>query len=96
MPVLSEQMISQVPSVSTAGSFLTRAFFLDIACVPSASVMVTIAGRPSGIAATAREIDVKSMSRIDSRFVKAPKAKMTTAIIKIKTVKTLLRWAMFF
>ena len=55
-------MISVDPSVSTAGSFLTIAFFLDNTCVPSARTIVTIAGNPSGIAATASATEVINSS----------------------------------
>ncbi len=43
------------PNASTLGSFLTIAFFLDIRKTPRARVTVVTIGRPSGIAATARE-----------------------------------------
>ena len=58
VPVLSEAIISVEPSVSTAGSFLTMEFLFAKTCVPSAKTMVTIAGSPSGIAATASATDV--------------------------------------
>ena len=54
VPVLSLQITVVLPSVSTLASFLTMAFCLAILAVPSASVMVSTAGRPSGIAETAR------------------------------------------
>ena len=53
VPVLSEHIISQQPSVSTEGRFFTIALRRDIFCTPMASTIVTTAGRPSGIAATA-------------------------------------------
>ena len=53
VPVLSEHMTSVLPSVSTAGSFLTIAFFLDSFCTPIAMIMVITAVKLSGIAATA-------------------------------------------
>ncbi len=53
VPVLSEHITSVEPSVSTELSFLTKAFFFNMRCVPRAKEMVTTAGRPSGIAATA-------------------------------------------
>ena len=58
VPVLSEAIISVEPSVSTAGNLRTMAFFLDKTCVPSARTIVTMAGKPYGIAATARATDV--------------------------------------
>ena len=55
-------MILTDPSVSTAVSFFTIAFFFDIRVVPSANTIATIAANPSGIAATASEIDVTNIS----------------------------------
>ena len=63
VPVLSEQMTEAQPRVSTAGSFLTMALRLTMRCTPRASTMVTMAGRPSGMAATARETAVMNISR---------------------------------
>ena len=61
VPVLSEQITEAQPSVSTAGSFRTIALFLIIRCTPNDNATVTIAGNPSGIAATARETPAKNM-----------------------------------
>ena len=46
------------PRVSTLANFLTRTFLFTILFTPSANEIVTTAGRPSGIAATARLIEV--------------------------------------
>ncbi len=54
VPVLSEQMTVTEPSVSTAGRRRMMALRRAMRCTPMASAMVMIAGRPSGIAATAR------------------------------------------
>mmetsp|Transcript_13912 Transcript_13912/g.22987 ORF Transcript_13912/g.22987 Transcript_13912/m.22987 type:complete len:271 (+) Transcript_13912:767-1579(+) len=54
VPVLSEQMMEVHPRVSTEGRDLTMALRRAILTVPSAKQVVTTAGRPSGIAATAR------------------------------------------
>lgn len=54
VPVLSEQMTDVQPRVSTDGKLRTIAFFFAIRRVPSARHVVMTAGRPSGIAATAR------------------------------------------
>ena len=59
-------------------------------------MIVTIAGNPSGIAATAREIAVSSMSNKLSRPVPMPIAKIATAIANTKPDKTLLKWVMLF
>ncbi|MNJ42969.1 hypothetical protein D3C77_379530 [compost metagenome] len=62
VPVLSEQMTEAQPSVSTDGSLRTIAFRLIIRCTPNARAIVTIAGRPSGIAATARLTPMKNIA----------------------------------
>lgn len=54
VPVLSEQITVVQPSVSTEGRERTRAFSLAMRRVPRARQVVTTAGRPSGMAATAR------------------------------------------
>ena len=54
VPVLSEQITVVHPSVSTLGRRLTIAFFWLILRVPSARHVVMTAGRPSGMAATAK------------------------------------------
>ena len=62
VPVLSEQMTDTAPSVSTAGSLRIMALRQAIRCTPMASVMVIIAGSPSGIAATARLTAARNIS----------------------------------
>ena len=62
VPVLSEQMTLAQPRVSTAGSFFTMAPRAASRCTPRASTMVTMAGRPSGMAATARDTAVRNIS----------------------------------
>ena len=62
VPVLSEQMTPAQPRVSTAGRRLTMALRRTIRCTPRARTMVTMAGSPSGMAATARETAVRNMS----------------------------------
>lgn len=54
VPVLSEQITVVHPRVSTEGSVRTMALCLAIWRVPRARHVVTTAGRPSGMAATAR------------------------------------------
>ncbi len=64
MPVLSVHITETPPSVSTELSLLTIALFLAILWTPRASEIVTIAGRPSGIAATASATATKNISAI--------------------------------
>ena len=65
VPVLSEHITLTEPKVSTAGSLLTIALFLDILVTPVERTIATIATRPSGIAATANETAVINISRAD-------------------------------
>ena len=62
VPVLSEQITLLLPKVSTAGSFLTMLFFFAILVTPIDNIIVTIAGKPSGIAATASPTEVINIS----------------------------------
>lgn len=63
VPVLSVQMTFTVPRVSTEGSLRTRAFCFTIRFTAMAKEMVTMAGSPSGTAATAKLSPVSSMER---------------------------------
>src|SRR5512133_2660647 len=62
VPVLSEQIIFREPRVSTADSFLMMAFFFERVVTPIARTTATIAASPSGMAATARETDIRNIS----------------------------------
>ena len=62
MPVLSEHMTFVQPRVSTAGRCRTIARWRAIFLTPRASTIVTTAGSPSGIAATARLMDIINIS----------------------------------
>ena len=75
VPVLSEQMTDALPSVSTAGSRRMIAFFLTMRCTPIESTIVTMAGRPSGIAETASETEVMKISSTSMPF-RRPTTKM--------------------
>ena len=79
VPVLSEQITDALPSVSTAGSLRMIAFLVTIRCTPMASTMVTMAGSPSGMAATARDTAVMNMSSGSSPS-SSPTTKMTAQI----------------
>jgi hypothetical protein len=62
IPVLSEHITDTLPSASTECSFFTIAFRLAILKTPRARVTVVTMGRPSGIAATARDTGDDAMS----------------------------------
>ena len=66
VPVLSQQSTSVQPSASTAGSRFTTALWRAMRMTPSASVTATQIGRPSGIAATARDTPTVKTSRMGS------------------------------
>ena len=58
VPVLSVAIIFMEPNVSQAESFLTTDFLRASLFTPNDNTIVTIAGSPSGIAATAREMEI--------------------------------------
>ena len=62
VPVLSAQMTVTAPRLSTADRRRTSVPRRSIRWVPSASVVVATAGRPSGTAATASEIALRAIS----------------------------------
>ena len=64
VPVLSEHITCVHPKASTAVSFLIRALRFAIDVTPIDNIIVTTAGRPSGIAATANAIATKNVSNI--------------------------------
>ncbi len=76
------------PSVSTAGSFRTKAFLATILRAPKASEIVTTAGRASGMAATARLTAVRNMSSGGSPRTR-PTAKTMMQIARTATAR---RW----
>ncbi len=78
VPVLSEQITDVQPSVSTDGSERTIAFFFAIRRVPNARQVVITAGKPSGIAATAK-IDHHEILKENQNDLNKPRA---TAILK--------------
>ena len=55
-------MTDAQPSVSTLVKCLTMALWRAIFCTPMDSIMVTMAGSPSGMAATASETEVRNIS----------------------------------
>ena len=66
VPVLSEQMTVVLPRVSTAGSLRMMARRRAMRDTPMARVMVTAAGRPSGMAPTASATAAMNMSTTGS------------------------------
>ena len=96
VPVLSEQMTPAQPRVSTAGSRLTMALRRAMRCTPRASTMVTMAGRPSGMAATARETAVMNMSKISLPW-RSPTPNMTAQTHRqtkerVLEISAIFRW----
>ncbi len=79
VPVLSEQMTLALPSVSTAGMRRTMARCAAMRRTPTASVMVTTAGSPSGMAATARLMEIRNISSGGTCW-NSPMTKMTKQI----------------
>ena len=90
MPVLSEQITVQLPSVSTALSFFTIARCLANRCTPSAIIIVMTAGKLSGIAATAKATEIRKAFMISAVCAKKISIiKITAAIISIAIEVTL-------
>ena len=84
VPVLSEAMISVEPSVSTAGNLRTIALRLAKVVVPIDKTIVTMAGKPSGIAATASATATINPLSGASPRTKTLIRKVTAAIPTIK------------
>ena len=83
MPVLSEQITVAHPRVSTDGNFRMSTCLFTMRCTPKARVMDTMAGSPSGMAATARLTDVRNASK-RGPFLHNSKRKTTVTIPKHK------------
>ncbi len=89
VPVLSEQMAEVEPSVSTERSRLMMAPFSARARVPPESSMVTTAGSPVGMAATARLMPTRNRSSKSSPRTRPStmiSARAAAAMIVISTV----------
>ena len=95
VPVLSEHITLLLPSVSTAGSLLIILFFFAIFVTPIDNIIVTIAGNPSGIAATANPTDVINIS-VGEIFLISPIIKINTHIIKHPIPRFFPTWDNFF
>ncbi len=72
VPVLSEQMRDTEPRVSTAGSCRMMALRWAMRCTPIASVIVMMAGRPSGITETAMPTTAWNSSTKSMPFTHLP------------------------
>ena len=84
VPVLSVQMTSAAPTISTTGSERTSAFRSSIRRVPNARTSVSTTGSPSGTAATARATAVMNVS---SRL-RSPVSSCRAATIPMSTATT--------
>ena len=93
VPVLSVQMTLTEPNVSTAGSRRTMALRRAMRCTPMASVIVMIAGSPSGMAATARPTAARNMSSALNPYTSTPKPKTKAASARTSTVSARLKRA---
>ena len=69
VPVLSEQITDVQPKVSTDGRLRTIEFFFAIRRVPSAKQVVITAGRPSGIAATAKATAIFERKKYQKKLI---------------------------
>ncbi len=95
VPVLSVQITVVLPSVSAAGSLRMMACRRAILDTPIASVMVTAAGRPSGMAPTASATAAVTMSAALSPRA-TPMAKTSAARPRITTVSQRLNTVSFW
>lgn len=80
VPVLSEQIVVTEPRPSTAVSRRVIALRRAICWTPSASVIVTSAGRPSGMAATAKPIAAETSSSSAKLWTSRPMTSITAAM----------------
>ena len=84
VPVLSDAIISVEPRVSTAGNLRTIELRLARVVVPSDRRIVTMAGKPSGMAATASATATIKPSRGCSPRMKTLTKNVTKAIATIR------------
>ena len=95
VPVLSVQMTMVEPSVSTAGSLRMMARRFAMRLTPMASVMVTAAGSPSGMAATASAIEALNISTRPCPRT-SPMANVSSASATMTMRSTVENWSIFF
>ena len=84
------------PNVSALGNFLIKAFFLAILWTPIANDIVTTAGSPSGIAATANAIAAINISRAGFFEINVPYTNIVAAINITAIAKKPLKCFSFF
>ena len=95
VPVLSVQMTVQAPSVSALGNFRTNALREAMRWTPSANAIVTTAGSPSGMAATASAS--AAIKKVSNGFpCNAPRVKTHAATTMTMRVSQKLNSANFF
>ena len=70
VPVLSVHITEVDPKDSTVSRFLTNTFFSDICLAAKASIIVTVANKPSGTLATIIPIGFIKLNIIGSFFTK--------------------------
>lgn len=88
VPVLSVHITVTLPRVSEEGSFRTRTFRLTRRFVAKASHKATTAGRPSGIAETARLTAIKNeFARFHHSKKRIPTIKRHSKTITIATFR---------
>ena len=92
VPVLSEQIADVAPSVSTERSRFTIAPLAASACVPSESTVVTTAGSPVGIAATARLIPMMKSSSKSSPWI-SPRTTTSASAAPAMIVSRTVSWS---
>jgi hypothetical protein len=88
VPVLSEAITVAEPRVSTAGSRRTIAFRRAMRCTPMARTAVTMAGSPSGTAATARATPRMRTSKIAAGSRTPSTSRMVATITAAMTSTT--------
>ena len=90
VPVLSLQMTVVLPSASAAGRCRTMALRRAMRLTPMARVMVTAAGSPSGMTATARAIAAVNIS-VAASPRSNPMANVMSARMTMPTVRNRLK-----
>ncbi len=96
VPVLSVQMLVTDPSVSTAASFFTRPWRFRIFFIPSTCIIVTAISNPSGTAATAKMIEILSISKNSCPLMRPTKkvaiVNPTTILVSVLLKSLILIW----